>query len=77
MDSGRHPAPVFASRERVYARCPVYNPEGRRVAYYDKIHLFDVQVNNAGESYHESARTEPGANPVVVSMPLGKLGLAQ
>ena len=68
--------PVFASRERVYARCPVYNPEGRRVAYYDKIHLFDVQVNNAGESYHESARTEPGKKPVVVSTPLGKLGLA-
>ena len=68
--------PVFASRERVYARCPVYNPEGRRVAYYDKIHLFDVQVNAAGESYHESARTEPGTKPVVVSTPLGKLGLA-
>ncbi|HET7175174.1 MAG TPA: carbon-nitrogen hydrolase family protein [Gammaproteobacteria bacterium] len=68
--------PVFASRERVYARCPVYNPDGRRVAYYDKIHLFDVQVNAAGESYHESARTEPGSKPVVVSTPLGKLGLA-
>lgn len=68
--------PVFASRERVYARCPVYNPDGRRVAYYDKIHLFDVRVNTAGESYHESARTEPGVKPVVVSTPLGKLGLA-
>ncbi|HEU5397774.1 MAG TPA: carbon-nitrogen hydrolase family protein [Gammaproteobacteria bacterium] len=68
--------PVFASRERVYARCPVYNPDGRRAAYYDKIHLFDVQVNAAGESYHESARTEPGSKPVVVSTPLGKLGLA-
>lgn len=68
--------PVFASRERVYARCPVYNPDGRRVAYYDKIHLFDVQVNAAGESYHESARTEAGLKPVVVSTPLGKLGLA-
>lgn len=68
--------PVFATRERVYARCALYNPDGRRVAYYDKIHLFDVQVNAAGESYHESSRTEPGTKPVVVSTPFGKLGLA-
>ena len=24
--------PVLASRDRVYARCPVYDPQGRRVA---------------------------------------------
>ncbi|HSN17293.1 MAG TPA: carbon-nitrogen hydrolase family protein [Gammaproteobacteria bacterium] len=67
--------PVFASRDRVYARCPVYNPQGRRVAFYDKIHLFDVQVG-AAESYKESARTEAGTEPVVVVTPFGKLGLA-
>lgn len=67
--------PVFASRERVYARCPVYSPDGRRVASYDKIHLFDVQVNAAGENYHESARIEPGEKSVLVSTPFGKLGL--
>ena len=67
--------PVMASREKVYARCPVYNPVGRRVAVYDKIHLFDVQVGG-GESYHESARTEAGSKPVVVTTPFGKLGLA-
>ncbi|HEY3859604.1 MAG TPA: nitrilase-related carbon-nitrogen hydrolase, partial [Gammaproteobacteria bacterium] len=49
--------PVLASRDRVFARCPVYDPQGRRVAFYDKIHMFDVQVGGA-ESYHESARTE-------------------
>lgn len=68
--------PVLASRERVYARCPVYDPQGRRVAYYDKIHMFDVQVNAAGESYHESARSEAGKQPVTTVTPLGKLGLA-
>src|ERR1700752_3419936 len=57
--------PVLVSRDRVYARCPVYTPQGRRVACYDKIHLFDVQVG-AGESYKESARTEAGTKPVVV-----------
>jgi nitrilase len=68
--------PVLASREAVHARCPVYNPQGRRVAYYDKIHLFDVQVNSAGESYHESARTVAGKKPVTLLTPLGKLGVA-
>lgn len=67
--------PVLASRERVYARCPVYDPRGKRVAHYDKIHLFDVEVGG-GERYHESAHTEAGKKPVVVTTPLGKLGLA-
>ncbi len=67
--------PVLASRERTYARCPVYDPQGRRAAFYDKIHLFDVQVGGA-ESYHESARAEAGKKPVVVLTPFGKLGLA-
>jgi len=67
--------PVLASRDKVYARCPVYDPQGRRVAYYDKIHLFDVQVG-ATESYKESARTEAGTKPVVLHTPFGKLGLA-
>jgi nitrilase len=67
--------PVMAGRERVYARCPVYDPQGRRAAYYDKIHMFDVQVG-AAESYKESARTEAGSKPVVVVTPFGKLGLA-
>ncbi|MGE5626007.1 MAG: carbon-nitrogen hydrolase family protein [Bacillota bacterium] len=67
--------PVLASRERVHARCPVYDPRGRRVGYYDKIHLFDVDVGG-GETYHESARTEAGTKPVTVTTPFGKLGLA-
>lgn len=68
--------PVLARGNRVFARCPVYDARGRRVAYYDKIHLFDVQVNAAGESYHESARTEPGERVVVVDTPFGRLGLS-
>jgi nitrilase len=67
--------PVLASKERVFARCPVYNPEGRCVAHYDKIHLFDVDVGG-GESYRESARIEAGKKPVTVKTPFGVLGLA-
>ena len=68
--------PVLAGGDKVYARCPVYSPSGERVAYYDKVHLFDATVNNAGESYHESRGIAAGERAVVVDTPLGKLGLS-
>ena len=68
--------PVLAGNERVFARSPVYTASGERVAYYDKIHLFDVQVNTSGEKYNESARTQAGSSAVIVDTPLGKLGLS-
>ncbi|MGH8369542.1 MAG: carbon-nitrogen hydrolase family protein [Gammaproteobacteria bacterium] len=68
--------PVVADGDKVYARCPVYDAQGRRVACYDKIHLFDVSVNSAGEAYHESARMQPGSHAVLVDTPFGRLGLA-
>jgi len=60
---------------RVRAACLVYNDRGERVARYDKIHLFDVKLDN-GEEYNESAAIEPGDEPVVLETPFGRLGLA-
>lgn len=60
---------------KVRAACLVFNDQGERIARYDKIHLFDVQLDN-GEKYHESNSFEPGENIVVVETPYGKLGLA-
>ena len=61
--------------KRARAACLLYNDRGERVARYDKIHLFDVRLDN-GEVYNESASIEPGDTPVVVDTPFGKLGLA-
>lgn len=61
--------------KKVHAACLVFDDQGRRVARYDKIHLFDVQLDN-GEKYHESSGFEAGENIVVVETPYGKLGLA-
>jgi nitrilase len=61
---------------RVSASCLVYQPDGRRAARYDKIHLFDVDVPGSVESHRESAHTVPGREPRLVDTPLGKLGLA-
>lgn len=61
---------------RVAAACLVYDDTGRRVARYDKIHLFDVDVPGKNERYRESNHIEPGRAPVVVDTPAGRLGLS-
>jgi len=61
---------------RVAAACLVYGADGRRLARYDKIHLFDVDIPGREESYRESAHIAPGAHPVLVPTPAGLLGLS-
>ncbi len=61
---------------RPVAACCVYDPAGRRVGRYDKIHLFDVDLPGAEERYRESANTAPGRSAVTVETPWGCLGLA-
>lgn len=61
--------------ERVYPACLVFDAGGRRVARYDKIHLFDVDLPT-GESWRESNVYRGGSESVVVdATPVGKLGL--
>lgn len=61
---------------RVAAASLVYDAEGRCVARYDKIHLFDVDIPGRVEQYRESAHVAPGARPVAIDTPAGRLGLA-
>lgn len=62
--------------ERVYAASLVFDDQGRQVARYDKIHLFDVDIPETGEHYCESLSIQAGQQVVVVDAPFGKLGLA-
>lgn len=62
--------------ERVAAACLVYDDTGQRVARYDKIHLFDVDIPGRAERYRESANIAPGSRPVLVPTPAGLLGLS-
>ena len=61
---------------RVAAASLVYDSDGRRVARYDKIHLFDVDIPGRAESYRESAHVAPGAGATVLDTPVGRLGLS-
>ena len=65
----------LADPAKVLNSTVVYDPQGGRVARYDKIHMFDVDLDN-GESWRESAAYEPGTEAVVADLPIGKVGLA-
>jgi len=65
-----------APGERVAAACLVYADDGRRVGRYDKMHLFDVDIAEAHESYRESAHIAAGSKPALVPTPAGLLGLS-
>lgn len=64
------------SPTHVRATCLLFNDRGEQVARYDKIHLFDVSLDETGENYTESDTIEPGSELVVVETPFGRLGLA-
>lgn len=59
----------FANRSFLIA------PDGSIVARYDKIHMFDVQINET-ETYRESAGYRPGDQAVVAQTPFATIGLS-
>ncbi|RUO23478.1 amidohydrolase [Aliidiomarina iranensis] len=62
--------------ERYCAASLLFDAQGQLAARYDKIHLFDANVQDNTKTYRESAFTQPGNKLVVVDTPFGKLGLA-
>lgn len=50
------------------------SPSGEIVARYDKIHMFDVQIDDV-ESYRESGGYRPGTAAVVARTPFANLGM--
>lgn len=55
-------------------RSVLISDTGEIAATYDKIHMFDVDLENS-ESYRESKSYEPGTRAVVADTPWGKLGM--
>ncbi|MET1254743.1 carbon-nitrogen hydrolase family protein [Aliikangiella maris] len=61
---------------RPYGRCYIFSPQGQCISWYDKIHLFDVNVADNTGQYRESKSCSPGIAPVVFETPWGKMGVA-
>ena len=67
--------PMAASTpDKVRNSTLVYDDQGRRVARYDKIHLFGFQRGE--ERYDEAATIEPGSTVACFDSPAGRTGLS-
>lgn len=62
--------------DRVWAASLVFNDQGQKIAQYNKIHLFDVDVEDAKGRYRESDTFKPGDTPTVVNVDGIKIGLS-
>jgi predicted amidohydrolase len=72
--AGSIPERIPRSR-RVHNTSLLLGPDGRRLAVYRKIHLFDIRIRGR-VSFMESRRVAAGDRPVVADTPLGRLGLS-
>lgn len=67
--------PISSQDEsRIRSACLLYDDTGRRIARYDKMHLF--RFRQGEENYDEARTVEPGTRPVAVESPFGRLGLS-
>lgn len=65
---------VAAADGKVRNSTLVFDPQGQRVARYDKIHLFGFR--KGAEHYDEAATIEPGGEVVTFDAPFGRVGLS-
>jgi predicted amidohydrolase len=60
---------------RIHNTSVLLSPEGRALAVYRKLHLFDVRLPGRAV-FEESRLVAPGREPVVADTPFGRLGLS-
>ncbi|MBS7663865.1 carbon-nitrogen hydrolase family protein [Pseudomonas lalucatii] len=74
--AGTIPLPPDGRPEaKAHACSLLVDEQGERVARYDKLHLFDVDVGDSRGRYRESDDYACGARLVVADTPVGRLGL--
>lgn len=65
---------IRKTNQKAVNRGVIFAPTGEKITTYDKIHMFDVDLDN-GESWRESATYEPGDKAIVVETPLARIGM--
>ena len=68
-------AAVRLDAKKAANRGMLFSPNGKRIASYDKIHMFDVDLPN-NESWRESALYRPGNKAIVVDCEEFTLGMS-
>ncbi|MEM7660828.1 MAG: carbon-nitrogen hydrolase family protein [Pseudomonadota bacterium] len=67
-------AVTLEDEDRLANRSILISPDGTTFARYDKMHMFDVDVDD-GQNYRESRAYCPGETAVVAHAPIASLGL--
>ncbi|MDG3084779.1 carbon-nitrogen hydrolase family protein [Vibrio hannami] len=62
--------------QRVTTTTLVYSPDGELVDYYDKLHMFDVDVADNHSRYRESETFAAGNRLSLVDTDIGRVGLS-
>jgi len=52
--------------DKLHNRCFTFAPDGKQHSYYDKMHLFDVDLDN--ESWQESKHIQAGTKPISITI---------
>ncbi|OIQ24862.1 carbon-nitrogen hydrolase family protein [uncultured Vibrio sp.] len=68
--------PIRTEEGEVSTTSLVINSGGDIVSHYDKLHMFDVDVQDSHQRYRESETFSAGRDIVVAETPFGKLGLS-
>jgi deaminated glutathione amidase len=63
-----------ADASKVRNSCLIYDSQGRRVARYDKIHLFGLELG--AERFDEGRTIEAGSEPCAVDSPFGRIAVS-
>ncbi|MCW6567807.1 deaminated glutathione amidase [Yersinia ruckeri] len=63
------------SPDRITTSSLLFDDKGELQARYDKIHMFDVDINDSHGHYRESDTYQPGEHLAVVDTPVGRLGM--
>ncbi|MBN6360881.1 deaminated glutathione amidase [Providencia huaxiensis] len=61
--------------ERITSSSLLFDSEGNIKARYDKIHMFDVNIEDEQGTYNESVIYQRGEHITVVDTPVGRLGM--
>jgi len=72
---GSRPEQAIADKNKIFNTSTLYSEEGKAVAKYRKIHLFDIDVPG-DVTFKESSFVEAGDQTVVAESPFGNIGLA-
>ncbi|CNH90903.1 putative carbon-nitrogen hydrolase [Yersinia aldovae] len=73
---GSMPIKSRESSDLITSSSLLFDDQGELKARYDKIHMFDVDINDTHCHYRESDTYQPGQQLTVVDTPVGRLGMA-